>query len=70
MNINTICGYSKTRLRLLKNLTIIKLIMIKLKSLNGNDVIREKLDEHNTLTVEQPVVENEQTKTEFSIVLN
>ena len=44
--------------------------MIKLKSLNGNDVIREKLDEHNTLTVEQPVVENEQTKTKVSIVLN
>ena len=34
--------------------------MIKLKSLNGYDAIREKLDETNTLTVKQPVVVNEQ----------
>ena len=34
---------------------------VKLKSLNAYDAIKEKLDEHNTLTVKQPVV-NEKTK--------
>ena len=29
---------------------------IKVKSLNGYDAIREKLDEGNTMTVKQPVV--------------
>ena len=28
---------------------------IKIKSLNGYDAIREKLDEGNTMTVKQPV---------------
>ena len=32
--------------------------------------MREKPGEHNTLTVQQPVVVNEQTKTKVSIVLN
>ena len=35
--------------------------IIKVKSLNGYDAIREKLDEGNTMTVKQPVV-NESTK--------
>ena len=39
-------------------------------SLNGYDAIRERLDEHNTLTVKQPVVVNEKPKTKVSIVLN
>ena len=34
---------------------------IKVKSLSGYDAIREKLDEGNTMTVKQPVV-NENTK--------
>ena len=34
---------------------------IKVKPLNGYDAIREKLDEGNTMTVKQPVV-NESTK--------
>ena len=40
---------------------------VKLKSLNGYDAIREKLDEHNTLTVKQLVV-NEKTKTKSVLV--
>ena len=39
------------------------------KSLNGYGAIREKLDETNALTVKQPVVVNEQTKTSVSIGL-
>ena len=34
---------------------------IEVKSLNGYDAIREKLDEGNTLNVKNPVI-NEQTK--------
>ena len=41
---------------------------IKAKSLNGYDAIREKLDEGNTMTVKQPVV-NEKPKTKVSIGL-
>ena len=41
---------------------------IKVKSLNGYDAIREKLDEGNTMTVKQPVV-NEKPKTKVSIGL-
>ena len=41
---------------------------IKVKSLNGYDSIREKLDEHNTLIVEHPVV-NGKPKTKVSIGL-
>ena len=43
---------------------------VKIKSLNGYDAIGERLDEHNTLTVKQPVVVNEKPKTKVSIVLN
>ena len=42
---------------------------VKIKSFNGHGAIREKLDDNNTLTVKQPVV-NEETKTNVSIVLN
>ena len=41
---------------------------IKVKSLNGYDAIREKLDEGNTMTVQQPVV-TEKPKTKVSIGL-
>jgi len=44
---------------------------IKVKSLNGYDAIREKLDEgNNTMTVKQPVVkETTKPKTKVSIGL-
>ena len=41
---------------------------IKIKSLNGYDAIREKLDEGNTMTIKQPVV-TEKPKTKVSIGL-
>ena len=41
---------------------------IKVKSLNGYDAIREKLDEGNIMTVKQPVV-TEKPKTKVSIGL-
>ena len=41
---------------------------IKVKSLNGYDAIREKIDEGNTMTVKQPVV-TEKPKTQVSIGL-
>ena len=41
---------------------------IKVKSLNGYGAIREKLDEGNTMTVKQPVV-NKKPKTKVSIGL-
>jgi hypothetical protein len=41
---------------------------IKIKSLNGYDAIREKLDEGNTMTVKTPVV-TEKPKTKVSIGL-
>ena len=41
---------------------------VKVKSLNGYGAIREKLDEGNTMTVKQPVV-NEKPKTKVSIGL-
>ena len=41
---------------------------IKVKSLNGYDAIREKLDEGNTMTVKQPVV-TEKPKNKVSIGL-
>ena len=43
---------------------------MKMKSLNGYGATRERLDEHSTLTVNQPVVVNEKPKTKVSIVLN
>ena len=41
---------------------------IKIKSLNGYDAIREKLDEGNTMIVKSPVV-TEKTKPKVSIGL-
>ena len=41
---------------------------IKVKSLNGYDAIREKLDEGNTMTVKTPVI-TEKPKTKVSIGL-
>ena len=41
---------------------------VKVKSLNGYDAIREKLDEGNTMTVKAPVV-TEKPKTKVSIGL-
>jgi hypothetical protein len=41
---------------------------IKVKSLNGYDAIREKIDQGNTMTVKQPVV-TEKPKTKVSIGL-
>ena len=41
---------------------------IKIKSLNGHDAIREKLDEHNTMNVKSPMI-NKRTKTKVSIGL-
>ena len=41
---------------------------VKIKSLNGYDAIKEKVDEGNTMTVKQPVV-NEKLKTQISIGL-
>ena len=41
---------------------------IKVKSLNGYDAIRGKIDEGNTMTVRSPVV-NEKPKTKVSIGL-
>ena len=42
---------------------------IKVKSLNGYDSIREKLDEGNTLTVKSPVEPSTKPKTKVSIGL-
>ena len=46
---------------------------IKVKSLNGYDAIREKLDEGNTMTVKTPVLgkgpQQEKPKTKVSIGL-
>ena len=41
---------------------------LKVKSLNGYDVIREQLDEGNTMTVKGPVI-TEKPKTKVSICL-
>ena len=42
---------------------------IKIKSLNGHDAVREKLDEGNTLNVKQPVESVTKPKTKVSIGL-
>ena len=42
---------------------------IKIKSLNGYDAIREKLDEGNTMTVKTPVEQPTKPKTKVSIGL-
>ena len=40
---------------------------IKVKSLNGFDAIREKIDEGSTMTVKQPVQESTKPKAKVSI---
>ena len=42
---------------------------IKVKSLNGYDAIRDKLDEGNTMTVKTPVEQTTKPKTKVSIGL-
>ena len=42
---------------------------IKIKSLNGYDAIREKLDEGSTMTIKQPVESVTKPKTKVSIGL-
>tara|TARA_Y100000389_G_C17426710_1_gene499971 strand:- start:592 stop:789 length:198 start_codon:yes stop_codon:yes gene_type:complete len=42
---------------------------IKVKSLNGYDAIREKLDEGNTMNVKTPVEQTTKPKTKVSIGL-
>ena len=42
---------------------------IKVKSLNGYDAVREKLDEGNTLNVKSPVEPSTKLKTKVSIGL-
>ena len=42
---------------------------VKVKSLNGYDAIREKLDESNTLTAKTPVEQTTKPKTKVSIGL-
>ena len=42
---------------------------IKVKSLNGYDAIREKLDEHNTFTSKKPVEQTTKPKTKVRIGL-
>ena len=42
---------------------------VKVKSLNGYDDVREKLDEGNTMTVKQPVESVTKPKTKVSIGL-
>ena len=42
---------------------------VKVKSLNGYDAIREKIDEGNTLSVKTPVEQNTKPKTKVSIAL-
>ena len=68
MNINLIWDYSKTRLRSLNNLNN-KTKNVEINYLNGYDAIRYRLDEHNTLTVKQPVVNETDTTTKASIGL-
>ena len=43
---------------------------IKIIFLNGYDVIRNKLDEHNTLTVKQPVANEKTKKSQYCIKSN
>ena len=42
---------------------------VKVKTLNGYDAIREKIDEDNTLTVKKPVEQTTKPKTKVSIGL-
>ena len=43
---------------------------IKMKSLNGDDAIREKVNENNTMTVKSPVVNGKsKTKSKYGFVI-
>ena len=42
---------------------------VKVKTLNGYDAIREKIDEDNTLTAKKPVEQTTKPKTKVSIGL-
>ena len=42
---------------------------VKVKTLNGYDAIREKIDEDNTLTIKKPVEQTTKPKTKVSIGL-
>ena len=50
-------GFFKTDIELIepKKQTNNKTDKVKIKSLNGYDAIREKLEDSNTLTVKQPI---------------
>ena len=60
--------YSKTRFRLSENLNNTP-DKVKVKSLNGCDAIREKLDDKNTLAVKHQPVESVKPKTKMVIGL-
>ena len=63
-------GSFKTDVELIepKKQTNIKTDKIKVKSLNGYDAIREKLEDSNTLTVKQPI-QQQKPKLKVSIGL-
>ena len=42
---------------------------VKVKSLNGYDAIREKIDENNTLTIKKPIEQSTKPKQKVSIGL-
>ena len=54
-------GFFQNDIQMVENPKSNKPDKVKLKSLNGYDATREKLDENSTLTVKQPVV-NEKPK--------
>jgi len=63
-------GFFKTDVELIepKKQTNNKTDKIKVKSLNGYDAIREKLEDSNTLTVKQPI-QQQKPKLKVSIGL-
>ena len=63
-------GFFKTDIELIepKKQTNNKTDKIKVKSLNGYDAIREKLEDSNTLTVKQPI-QQQKPKLKVSIGL-
>ena len=63
-------GFFKTDVELIepKTQTNNKTDKIKIKSLNGYDAIREKLEDSNTLTVKQPI-QQQKPKLKVSIGL-
>ena len=69
LNINFIWYYLKTRFILLNNLIINQTRLNKQNYLNGYDAIREKLDEHNALTVKHQPIESVKHKTKMTIGL-